>query len=156
MVVWCQMLVKIMYMKKGGVQDRRSLLLFVDFALFRGPSFPPLFPHDAAERGKDISMLQKSQNLPVHHIRRRSSLYTSLSRRISALTQEWTLPVIAVRRARSRLTCQIQDMTSELCSSKIGIWRFPSVVQGVQWSLQHFHACITTSATAMYLYTSMK
>ena len=79
MVVWCQMLVKIMYMKKGGVQDRRSLLLFVDFALFRGPSFPPLFPHDAAERGKDISMLQKSQNLPVHHIRRRSSLYTSLS-----------------------------------------------------------------------------
>ena len=72
MVVGRQMLVKIMYTKKGDGVGWLAASFICGFRAFQGALLSPLplFPHDAAEQGGgDISMLQKGQNLPVHHIR---------------------------------------------------------------------------------------
>ena len=82
---------------------------------------PPLFPHDAAEAehgGRHLNAAKRPKFASSPHPEQpdiRAPRMNSASHRRR-------------RRRRapssSRLTCQIQDM-SELCSSKIGIWRFP-------------------------------
>ena len=95
-----------------GIEQDQSLPLFVDFALFR---VPLLSPHDAAERGRHLNAAKKPKFASSPHPE-------ELSRRISAHCKNELCQSSPSR--CSRLTCQIQDM-SELCSSKIGIWRFP-------------------------------
>ena len=73
MVVGLQMLVEIMYTKKvDGVSGWLDASFICGFRAFQGALLSPLLcSHMMLQNGEggDISMLQKGQNLPVHHIR---------------------------------------------------------------------------------------
>ena len=105
------------------------------FRAFQGALFSPLCSHMMLQNGGgDISMLQKKPKFASSPHPEELSLplagYPQNTRMNSASHRR--------RRALSRLTCQIQDMMSELCSSKIGIWRFSLHCTGCSGCSQEF------------------